>query len=99
MVEAMRALARVMRTRVTPEPLIRKLRAVHALTDEDAAVLWRLGAATPCSRSRLLSPRDVLRTCAENPRGLRAGAYPGTLPILEAAGLVARRSSGPSGRS
>jgi len=42
---------------------------------------------------------DALRACAENPRGLRAGAYPGTLPVLEVAGLVARRSSGPSGRN
>lgn len=42
---------------------------------------------------------NALRACAENPRGLRAGAYPGPMPTLEAAGLVTRRVSGPMGRN
>lgn len=42
----MRGLARVTGTRAAPEPLIRKLRAVHALTNEDEAVLRELCTVT-----------------------------------------------------
>ncbi len=56
-------------------------------------------AMQPISPSIAARRLDALQACAENPRGLRAGAYPGTLPVLEAAGLVARRSSGPLGRN
>ena len=42
---------------------------------------------------------NALRACAENPKGLRAGAFPGTMPVPEAAGLVTRQTGGPLGRT
>ena len=50
---------------------------------------------TPAVAKRRL---DALLACAENPRGLQGRAFSGTLPTLEASGLVTRRSSGTSGR-
>lgn len=42
---------------------------------------------------------DALRACAANPQGLQPGAYPSVMPVLEAAGLVMRRSGGRLGRA
>lgn len=52
-------------------------------------------AITPAVAQRRL---DALRACAANPQGLRGNAYPSVMPVLEAAGLVTRRTSGPKGR-
>lgn len=51
---------------------------------------------TPAVAQRRL---DALRACAANPQGLRGNAYPSVMPILEAAGLVMRRTGGPKGRN
>jgi hypothetical protein len=53
------------------------------------------GVTPAVARRRL----DALRACAANPQGLRGGAYPSALPILEAAGLVERRTGGRVGRA
>lgn len=42
---------------------------------------------------------DALWACAANPQGLRGNAYPSALPVLEAQGLVARRTGGRVGRA
>ena len=42
---------------------------------------------------------DALRACAANPYGLRGNAYPSVMPVLEAQGLVARRTGGRLGRA
>ena len=42
---------------------------------------------------------DALRACAANPQGLRGGAYPSVMPVLQAAGLVTRRAGGRAGRA
>lgn len=56
--------------------------------------------AMPTISSAIAARRfNALRACAENPKGLRAGAYPGTMPTLEAAGLVTRRTYGKLGRN
>ena len=51
---------------------------------------------TPAVAKRRL---DALRACAANPQGLRGGAYPSVMPVLEAQGLVARRNGGRFGRA
>ena len=58
--------------------------------------LTAMSPITPAIAARRL---NALRACAENPRGLRAGAFPGTMPVLEAAGLVTRRTYGKLGRN
>ena len=40
---------------------------------------------------------EALRACAANPQGLRPGAYPSVMPVLEAMGLVMRRRVGSLG--
>jgi hypothetical protein len=52
---------------------------------------WPLSPITPAGAKRL---HDALRACAGNPQGLRGGAYPSVMPVLEAAGLVTRRAEG-----
>ncbi|TXN06023.1 hypothetical protein FV242_01795 [Methylobacterium sp. WL64] len=51
---------------------------------------------TPAVEKRRL---DALRACAANPQGLRGNAYRSVMPVLEAAGLVARRTGGRVGRA
>jgi hypothetical protein len=51
---------------------------------------------TPAVAKRRL---DALRACAANPQGLRGGAYPSVMPVLEAQGLVTRRNGGRAGRA
>lgn len=51
---------------------------------------------TPTVAKRRL---DALRACATNPQGLRGGAYPSVMPVLEAQGLVTRRMGGRLGRA
>ncbi|TXN43572.1 hypothetical protein FV233_17905 [Methylobacterium sp. WL7] len=51
---------------------------------------------TPAVAARRL---DALRACAANPQGLRGGAYPSVMPVLEAQGLVTRRNGGRNGRA
>lgn len=51
---------------------------------------------TPAVAARRL---DALRACAANPQGLRGGAYPSVMPVLEAQGLVTRRTKAQGGRS
>jgi hypothetical protein len=46
---------------------------------------------TPAVAKRRL---DALLACAANPQGLRGGAYPSVMPVLEAAGLVTQRAEG-----
>ena len=40
-----------------------------------------------------------MKACAVNPQGLRANAFPSVMPVLEAQGLVTRRTGGRAGRT
>lgn len=42
---------------------------------------------------------DALRACAANPQGLRPGAYPSHMPVLESQGLVTKRAKARGGRA
>ena len=42
---------------------------------------------------------EAMQACATNPQGLRGNAYPSVMPVLEAQGLVTRRTSGRLGRT
>jgi hypothetical protein len=42
---------------------------------------------------------DALRACAANPQGLRPGAYPSVMPVLESQGLVTKRIRPQGGRA
>lgn len=53
---------------------------------------------SPISPAVLKRRHDALRACAANPQGLRGNAYPSVMPVLEAEGLVTRRTAGPYGR-
>ena len=43
-----------------------------------------------------LTPRQIeaLRSCALHPKGLRKGAYPSAMPVLNKLGLVAEKLAG-----
>lgn len=56
----------------------------------------RMSTITPAVAKRR---HDALRACAANPQGLRGNAYPSVMPVLEATGLVARRTGGRAGRA
>lgn len=49
---------------------------------------------TPITPAVAKRRHDALRACAANPQGLRGGAYPSVMPVLEAAGLMTRRVEG-----
>ena len=42
---------------------------------------------------------EAMQACAANPEGLRGNSYPSVMPVLEAQGLVTRRTSGRLGRT
>lgn len=54
---------------------------------------------SPISPAVLKRRHDALRACAANPQGLRGNAYPSVMPVLEAEGLVSRRTGGRAGRA
>ena len=53
----------------------------------------------PISPAVLKRRHDALRACAANPDGLRGNAFPSVMPVLEAAGLVTRKTGGRLGRN
>ena len=55
-----------------------------------------MSTVTPAVSKRRL---DALRACAANPQGLRGGAYPSVMPVLEAQGLVTKRNGRQAGRA